>query len=99
MGSKAACVAIAGEACLEDAFDEVVCAEDVARVGILDHPVSEAGDVSRSLEDGGWRHDGGVELEHVIMNDKMAAPFCDDVGLEGRSRWAIVVETGDAWWV
>ena len=89
---------IAGKPCLEDVLDEMVQAQDVAGLGVLDHPVCEAGDVARGLEHGGGGHDGGVELEHMIVDDKVAAPFGDDVGLEGGAGRAVVVQAGDACW-
>ena len=92
----APCLAIAREPRLEDALDEVIRTEDIPRLGILDHPVGEPCDVARRLEHGRGRHDGRIELEHVIVDDEMATPFGDDVRLERGSGWAVVVESCDA---
>ena len=97
LGGQAAGLTIAGKTCFENGFDEMVCTEDIAGLGVLDHPVCESCDVARGLEDGGGGHDGGVELEHVILDDEVFSPLGHDVGLQGGAWGAIIIETGDAW--
>lgn len=80
---------------LEHGLDEVVGAEDLARLDVLDHPVGKFGNVTGRLEDRGERHDGRVELEHVLLDDKVPAPGVENVGLEGGPGRSIVVEAGD----
>ena len=76
----------------QDVLDQVIGAQDVARLRVLDHPVREPGDVTRRLKHRRRGHDGGVELEHALLDDKVLAPFRDDVRLQ-RGAWrAIVVE-------
>jgi hypothetical protein len=95
-GGLAAYLAVTLEACLKHAFDEVVRAQDVAGFGVLDHPVGEARDVARGLKDRRRRHNSWVNLEHVLLDDEVLSPFRDDVRLQGRARWAVVVQAGDA---
>jgi len=38
--------------------------------------------VARRLKHGRRRHDGGINLQHVVFHDEVLSPFCDDVRLE-----------------
>ena len=89
-------LAIASEPCLENVLDEVIGAEDIASLGILDHPIREPSDMARCFKHGCRGHDGRIEFEHVILDDKVTTPFGDDVGLERGPGWTIVVQTCDA---
>ena len=71
--------------------------EDLSRLDVLAHPVGELCDVARGDEDVGEGHDGGVELEHVLLDDEVLPPLLDDVRLQRRTRRAIVIQTSDAY--
>ncbi|GKT46694.1 uncharacterized protein ColSpa_06875 [Colletotrichum spaethianum] len=92
----AAGLLVALEAGLEYVLDEVVGTQDVAVLGILAHPVGELVDVARGLEDLVRGQDGGVDLEHVLLEDEVLAPEVDDVSLQGAAGGAVVEEAGDA---
>lgn len=83
------------EARLEDGLDEVVGSEDLAVLGVLAHPVGKLVDVATGLENLVGGQDGAVDLEHVLLEDKVLAPLVNDVGLESTSWGAIVVETAN----
>lgn len=73
------------EACLEDSFDEVIRAEDVSGLLVVAHPVCELVDVPGGFEDVVQGHDGRVDLEHLVLDDEVAPPQVEDVGLESRA--------------
>jgi hypothetical protein len=50
--------------------------------------------VSGRLQDFSKGHDRGIQLQHVLLNDKVFPPDFQDVGLESRSGRPIVEETG-----
>jgi len=76
----------------EDLLDEMVGPEDLAGLGVLGHEVGELGDVARGDEDGLGGDDGGVDLEHLLLEDEVLAPEVDKVGLQGSEGRAIVEE-------
>ena len=39
--------------------------------------------------------DGGLNLEHVLLEHKVLAPYVDNVVGQGRTRRAIIVETSN----
>ena len=82
LGDQAPRLPVAREAGLEDAFDQVICTQHVTGLRVLDHPIRKAGNMTRRLEHRRGRHDGGVDLEHVVLHDEMLTPFCDDVCLK-----------------
>ena len=82
LGDQAPRLSVAREAGLEDAFDQVICTQHVTGLRVLDHPIRKAGNMTRRLEHRRGRHDGGVDLEHVVLHDEMLTPFCDDVCLK-----------------
>ena len=82
LGDQAPRLLVAREAGLEDPFDQVICTQDVTGLRILHHPIRKAGNVARRLEHRCGRHDGGIDLEHVVFHDEVFAPFCDDVRLK-----------------
>jgi len=71
--------------------------EDLRSLDILAHPIRELGDVSGGDEDVGKGHDGGVEFEHVLLDDKVLPPLGENVGLKRRSRRSVVVQSSDTW--
>ncbi|GKT53876.1 hypothetical protein ColTof3_01215 [Colletotrichum tofieldiae] len=87
---------VALEAGLEHVLDEVIGTQDIAVLGVLAHPVGELVDVARGLEDLVRGQDGGVDLEHVLLEDEVLAPEVDDVGLQGAAGGAVVEEAGNA---
>ena len=46
LSGKAACLLVAREASLEDAFNQVIRTQDVTSLGVFDHPICEAGNVT-----------------------------------------------------
>lgn len=80
---------------LKNSLDQVVRPEDLSRLGVLAHPVGKLGDVTRGDEDVGERHDGCVELGHVLLDDEVLAPSGEDVGLKRRTGGSVVVKSGD----
>jgi hypothetical protein len=82
LGDQAPRLLVAREASLEDAFDQVICTQDVTGLRILDHPIRKSGNMARRLEHWRGRHDGGIDLEHVVFHDEVFTPFCDDVRLK-----------------
>jgi hypothetical protein len=69
--------------------------EDLARLDVLAHPVGELCDVPRGDEDVGEGHDGRIELEHVLLDDKVLSPGGEHVGLERRSGGSVIVQSGN----
>jgi hypothetical protein len=53
--------------------------------------------VSRGLKDIMKGHDSGVKLGHILLNDKVLPPHVQNVRLQSRSRWTIVVKTGNTY--
>ena len=82
LGDQAPGLLVACEPGLEDAFDQVIRAQNVTGLRVLDHPICESGNVARRFEHGRGRHDGRIDLQHVVFHDEVLAPFRDDVRLE-----------------
>jgi hypothetical protein len=53
--------------------------------------------VARRLENRSGCHNRGIEFEHPLLDDEVLAPLINDVSLERRAWWSIVVETGDTY--
>ena len=85
------------QAGLQHILDEVIGTEDVASLAVLHHPVGKPRYVAGCFEDRSRGHNSGVQLEHEFLDDEVLAPFRDDVGLQGRARGTVVVQTGDTW--
>ena len=87
---------VALQARFEDILHKVVSPEDLAVLGVLAHPVGELVHVPAGLEHLVGGQDSAVDLEHVLLQDEMLPPGINNVRLQGATRWAVVVETGDA---
>lgn len=95
--SEAARLLVSRKPGLQHVLHEMVRTKDIAGLGIFDHPVCEARDVAGRLKDRRGRYDGGVELEHVLLDDEVLPPLLDDVRLQRGARRAIVVQTSDTY--
>jgi hypothetical protein len=76
----------------------MVCSVNLSVLNILDHPVSEFVDMTRSLEHIREGNNGSVELQHVFLNDIVLSPLINNVGQEGGTGWSIVVESGNTFY-
>lgn len=77
-------------------FEQMVGTEAGTGALLLDHEILELGDVARRLEHRLGRDARAVYLEHVLLNDEVRPPAIKQVGLDGTTHGAIVVQTSNA---
>ena len=71
-------------------------------VGRLGSPLGEVQSVLpivNGLEDGLRGEGAAIDLQHALLKDKVLAPGCHHIRLDGAACRAIVVEARDTWTV
>ena len=71
---------------LQSRLDQMIQSEALTIAGVLHHEVSEPGGVSGCVEHHLGGEDGAVNLQHLLLEYKVAPPGLEKVGLEGAAH-------------
>ena len=79
-----------GAQVLDKVLEQLVGAEALARLGVLDHQVLKAVHVAAGLEHGVGRERRALDLQHAVLEHKVLPPQLQQVLLQRAARGAVV---------